>query len=772
MGHGPTRRRLRHVASPRLTLAHWGAFTAQVDADEITAVAPGLGDTDPSPLLGNLPGAVRHRSRITGPAVRRGWLRDGPGPSDIRGSDEFVALSWDELTELLARELRRIVDTHGNEAIYGGSYGWASAGRFHHAQSQVHRFLNMLGGYTYSRHSYSLGATGVIMPRVVGTHDDLFKRSTDWDVIAAHTELMVCFGGVASKNTGTNHGGTTGHPTRDALNRLRDRGGRIVSISPLRADLDGDCDWLAPVPGTDVAVMLALAHVLATESLADREFLATHCTGYDRFERYLLGQADGVPKSPTWAAAISGLDAEVLTALARRMAASRTMVTLSWSLQRTRHGEQAPWMALTLAAMLGQIGLPGGGFGHGYGSMNEPGLPPLRCGLPTLPQGLNPVQTFIPVAAVSDMLLHPGEEFDYDGRRLTYPDIRCVYWAGGNPFHHHQNIPRLRRALARVDTVVVHDPYWTAMAKHADIVVPSTTAYEREDFSGSRNDPYLVAMPALTAPFAQSRDDYTTFAMLAHRLGFGDRFTEGRTARQWLVHMYEKWSAGLDFDVPSFDEFWRAGRLRLPTEPGLNLLADFRADPHTHRLGTPSGLIEIFSEDIAGFGYDDCAGHPTWFEPTEWLGGARAAQFPLHLLANQPATRLHSQHDGGATSQGSKIQGREPIRMHPVDAAARGLRAGDVVRVFNDRGACLAGLAIDDALRPAVVQLSTGAWYDPVDPGDLDSLCGHGNPNVLTDDVGTSSLAQGCTGAHVLVQIEKFDGALPPLRAHEPPVIH
>jgi biotin/methionine sulfoxide reductase len=697
----------------RTSLAHWGGFSAAIEAGDIATVTPLDGDTDPSPLLGNLPGAIRHRARIATPAVRRGWLRDGPGPTTRRGADEFVAVSWDELTDLLAGELRRVVDTHGNEAIYGGSYGWASAGRFHHAQSQVHRFLKLLGGYTFSRHSYSLGATGVIMPRVVGTHDDLFKRSTAWDVIVENTDLLVCFGGLALKNTGTNHGGTTGHPARAALKRFRDRGGRIVSFSPLRDDVEGDCEWHAPVPGTDVAVMLALGYVLAAESLVDREFLDTYCTGYDRFERYLLGLDDGVAKSPQWASQICGLAADDLTALARRMAAQRTIVTVSWSLQRIRHGEQAPWMGLTLAAMLGQIGLPGGGFGHGYGSMNEPGLPPLRFGLPALPQGPNPVQTFIPVAAVSDMLLHPGEQFDYNGRRLTYPDIKLVYWAGGNPFHHHQNIPRLRRALGRVDTVVVHEQYWTAMAKHADIVVPSTTAYERDDYSGSRNDPVLMAMPKLVQPYAQSRDDYTTFAALA----------------------------------------------------------DFRADPETHRLNTPSGRIEIFSADIDAFGYADCAGHPAWFEPSEWLGGARAARYPLHLLANQPATRLHSQLDIGAVSTASKVQGREPIRMHPADAAERGLADGDVVRVFNDRGACLAGVVTDDRLRRAVVQLSTGAWFDPEDPADPDAMCVHGNPNVLTDDIGTSALAQGCTGAHVLVQVEKFTGLLPPVRAHEPPVI-
>lgn len=754
----------------RASLAHWGAFTAQVHAGDISAVTPMAGDTDPSPLLANLPGSLRHQARVTGPAVRRGWLRDGAGASDARGADEFVSVSWDELTELLADELCRVIDTHGNEAIYGGSYGWASAGRFHHAQSQVHRFLKLLGGYTSSRHSYSLGATGAIMPRVVGTHDDLFKRSTQWDVIVEHTDLLVCFGGIALKNTGINHGGTTAHPARDALRRFRERGGQIVSFSPLRDDVEGEHEWHAPIPGTDVAIMLALAHVLATEDLADREFLDTYCVGYDRFERYLLGSDDGVPKSPAWASAISGLPADDISALARRMADARTLVTISWSLQRVRHGEQAPWMGLTLAAMLGQIGLPGGGFGHGYGSMNEPGLAPLRVRLPVLPQGPNPVSTFIPVAAVSDMLLHPGREYDYNGLRLTFPDIRLVYWAGGNPFHHHQNIPRLRRALARPDTIVVHDPYWTAMAKHADIVVPSTTAYEREDYSGSRNDPLLVAMPALAAPHAQSRDDYDTFAALAERLGVGDRFTEGRTARQWLVHMYEKWSAGVDFAVPNFDQFWADGQLRLPTEPGLTLLSDFRADPYAHRLNTPSGRIEIFSADIDGFGYPDCVGHPAWFEPSEWLGGERARGYPLHLLANQPASRLHSQLDTGALSQRSKVAGREPIRMHPRDAAERGLADGDVVRVYNDRGACLAGVVTDDGLRPAVVQLSTGAWFDPLDPADPDSMCVHGNPNVLTDDVGTSSLARGCTGAHVLVQVEKFIGELPPVRAHQPPV--
>lgn len=749
-------------------------FEAEAVDGDVIAVHPFAGDADPSPLLANAIGSVRHRSRVAGPAVRRGWLERGPGPSDRRGADEFVAVSWAELTELLSGELRRVVDTHGNRAIYGGSYGWSSPGRFHHAQSQVHRFLKMLGGYTRSENSYSLGATGVIMPRVIGTHWKLFARATNWDVIARETDLMVCFGGVPLKNTAVNDGGTSNHPTRGALDALRARGGEIVSISPLRDDMHGAARWLAPRPGSDVAIMLALGHVLATEGLADRAFLDRYTVGYDKFEDYLLGRSDGVAKDPAWAAALSGLPAQTIVDLARRMAAGRTLVTVTWSLQRVRHGEQAPWAGVTLAAMLGQIGLPGGGFGHGYGSMNEPGLAPVPYPLPTLFQGQNPVPDSIPVAAISDLLLNPGQEYDYNGERRTFPDIRLVYWAGGNPFHHHQDLGRLRRALARPDTIVVHDPYWTPMARHADIVVPSTTALERDDLSCTRNDPLLVAMQAATPRYADARDDYDTFSALAHRLGFGHRFTEGRTSGEWLEHLYEQWRGFVLADggeAPGYDEFRSRGHVEMRTEDGLTLLEDFRADPDRNALRTPSGKIEIFSVDIDGFGYDDCAGHPTWYEPQEWLGGERAATYPLHLIANQPRTRLHSQLDHGRTSQASKIRGREPIRMHPDAADARGVAAGDVVRVFNDRGACLAGVVLDAEMLPDVVQLSTGAWYDPLDPADPNSLCVHGNPNVLTPDIGTSRLARGSTGQHVLVEIEKFEGELPPIRAYDPPVV-
>lgn len=755
--------------------SHWGSFEAEVEEGRVVGVVPSRLDPDPSPLLQNIPDSVRHPTRVAQPMVRAGWLDHGPRPTDRRGAESFVPVSWDTAIRLLAGELRRVVDTHGAQAIYGGSYGWASAGRFHHAQSQLHRFLNCLGGYTRSVNSYSLSASQVILPHVVGTHDELIGRATSWSVLARHSELLVCFGGIPLKNTAVTPGGLSRHVARDYLRLAAERGVEFVLFSPLRDDLPGfvNAQWQPLVPGSDVAVMLALAHTLIVEGLHDRAFLDRYCVGFERFERYVLGQDDGQPKSPEWAERLSAVPAETVRALARRMAARRTLVTVTWSLQRTEYGEQAPWLGVVLGAMLGQIGLPGGGFGYGYGSSATVGAAPLRFGFFSLPQGQNPVKAFIPVARVADMLLCPGEPFDFNGKQYTYPDIRLVYWCGGNPFHHHQDLARLRRAFARPETIVVHDPFWTSMARHADIVLPCTMTLERNDIGSANNDSTLVAMQQAVPPYGQARNDYDIFGDLAVALGLGEAFTEGRSEMDWLRHLYAGWRAraadqGLDF--PPFDEFWRQGCLELPhTLDDLVLFEAFRVDPDAAPLRTPSGRIEIYSERIASFGYADCPGHPTWLEPTEWPGAPRAEQFPLVLIANNPATRLHSQLDVGAYSQGSKVQGREPIRLHPDDAAARGIAAGDVVRVFNDRGSCLAGAVLTRAVRPGVVQLSTGAWYDPLDPADPDAMCIHGNPNVLTLDRGTSRLAQGCVGQHALVEVERWTGALPPLKVHTPP---
>ncbi|PXY29414.1 molybdopterin oxidoreductase [Prauserella coralliicola] len=754
------------------TTSHWGAFRARTTETGELEVAPHPLDRRPSALLGNVADSVRHATRVRRPSIRRGWLEHGPGPTEHRGAEEFVEVSWDAAADLVAAELDRVRRAHGNEAIFGGSYGWGSAGRFHHTQSQLHRLLNVLGGYTASRNTYSHGTSAVLLPHLVGDAGTLLYRADTWGTIAAHTDLVVAFGGLPLKNVSVTPGGNTEHPTATALSTIGESGVELAVVSPLADDVPKTprARWYPIAPASDVALMLGLAHTLLTENRHDTAFLDRYCTGFDTVADYLLG-ADGTVKDAEWAAARCGIASQDIRALARRMAEGRTLVTVSWSLQRTRHGEQPVWAGLLLAAMLGQIGLPGGGFGHGYGSIGDIGDDGPLLPLPTLPQGHNPVRTFIPVARIADMLLRPGDGYDYNGGTYRYPDIRLVYWAGGNPFHHHQDLNRLRRAFARPDTIVVHEPHWTATARHADIVLPATTPLEREDLGSGRRDTHLIAMHRVLNPVGEARDDYTILAGIAERLGKGERFTEGRTAREWLVHLYDEWRGRLaerGHDAPPFDRFWAEGEWRLPSAGEQPTpFAAFRADPRRRPLHTPSGRIELFSSTVAAFGYADCPGHPVWLEPESDV------EHPLWLIANQPSTRLHGQGDIGATSQAAKVRGREPIELHPDDAAERGIADGDVVRVFNGRGACLAGARLTGALRRGVAVLATGAWFDPFDdpaqPGG--SLCVHGNPNVLTEDVPTSRLAQGCAGQHARVQVERYDGTPPPVRTLLPPPI-
>jgi biotin/methionine sulfoxide reductase len=706
--------------------------------------------------------------------VRAGWLERGPGPNDRRGKDPFVPVKWDEALALLAAEYRRVYGEHGPEAVFGGSYGWASAGRFHHAQSQMHRFLNCLGGYVRSVDNYSFAAGDVILRRVAAPAFTFSQSGTAWEFVADHTDLLVSFGGIPFKNLSVSPGGASAHRTEDFLRRAIARGMRVVSVSPIREDAAKwiGATWLDVIPGTDVALMLGLAYMLITEDRHDRAFLARYSVGFDRLADYVLGREDGQPKTPQWAADICGITADRIVELARQMAIGRTLINVNWSLQRTQHGEQAPWMGLALASLLGQIGLPGGGFGFGYGSMAQVGEAPVRGRLPSLSQGINPVTSFIPVARLSDMLLNPGAPFSYDGQDLTYPDIKMVVWAGGNPFHHHQDLNRLRRAFSRPETIVVHDPFWTATVRHADIVIPSTVTLERDDIGAASNDRYLIAMQQALTPYCQAQDDFATLGDLAAELRVGAAFTEGRTSGEWLRYLYDRWRAERTKDgdsPPDFETFWAQGRIELPREEGLVLFAGFRADPDSAPLPTPSGRIELYSETIASFGYADFPGHPAWLEKAESPVSPTAARHPLVLVANNPRTRLHSQLDGGSYSQAAKVAGREPVRIHPEDAMSRGIAASDVVRLYNDRGSCLAGAVIDDGLRRGVVQLSTGAWYDPLDPAHPISLCVHGNPNVLTVDRGTSQLAQGCTGQHTMVQLERWVGEVLPVTVFEPP---
>ncbi len=765
------------------TASHWGNYLVQTDNGKLAKIHTYEVDEDPSDIRRSLLDTQDSDVRIAQPMVRKGYLENGcSGDGSKRGKEPFVPVSWDNALDLAAEALRQVKHEYGNEAIFGGSYGWASAGRFHHAQSQIHRFLKIFGGYVDSKDDYSCAAAWVIVPHVFGRsfYDWAMEPQTIEDIIE-YSGSLVLFGGAALKNTQVNAGGLGCHSAKGKLVKLKKAGIQVYNISPVKDDITDEtgAHWIPCIPNSDVALMLGLAHTLVIESLHDQDFLDKYCVGWDKFLPYLMGETDGQAKDADWAADLCAVDAGIIRKLAYTMAAKRCVISVSWSLQRQEHGEQSYWMAMALASLLGYIGLPGGGITFGYGCIHNIGfggrsMPNFSLG--SFVQGTNPLDTFIPVARIADMLLDPGKPYDYDGKSYLYPDIQLIYWAGGNPFHHHQDLNRLCRAWAKPGTIIVNEMVWTATARRADIVFPCTTSLERNDIGGGSYDHFLTPMHKVVEPFAQSRDDYQIFSELSKRLGLHEKFTEGKDAMSWVKDIYEttrKNAAEAGVILPGFDEFWAGEQIDLKDQFSYKPwpIELFRKDPEKYPLTTPSGRIEIYSETIAGFNYDDCPGHPVWLDKEEWLGGEHAGTYPLHLISNQPKRKLHSQLDFGRSSRDAKIHGREIVRMHPSDAARRDIKEGDIVRLFNERGACLASAHLTDRIRPRVVELPTGSWYDPENPLNDNSLEVHGNPNVLTRDKGTSKLAQGPTAHSCLVEIEKYTKPVPPIKVFKQPEV-
>ena len=734
----------------KVTTSHWGAFSVFVENDRIINTEPFQADPAPPNISRLVPNAVHHSKRVDQPYVRKGWLKKNT--TSARGNDEYVPLCWEDAIELAANELIRVKNDFGNEAIFGGSYGWASAGRFHHSQSQLHRFLNSIGGYVSSYASYSTGAAQAIIPHVLGLnfHKVTWGEINSWKLIEKHTDNLIIFGGINPKNSQVSMGGSTEHDVSNHFKNFKQLRKNMVSISPQQDDSPKETNWLPIIPGTDMALMLAIAYVLETEQLANKMFLNTHSSGYELFKKYFLGEDGHSAKTPEWASQETGIDASTIRALARNMASGRTLICVSWSLQRARYGEHPFWMACVLAAMLGQIGLPGGGVGFGYGAIGNVGKTAQRMQGPLFEQGQNPISDFIPVSRIADMLLNPGGPYNFNGEKRIYPDIKLVYWCGGNPFHHHQDLNRLNNAWQHPETIIVNEPWWTATAQRADFVFPATTQFERSDIGWAKGDPYIFYMPQMIPPVGLAKNDYDIFTALSKKLNCKEKFTENQSSEEWIEGIYDKFykqarSQGInvaDFETLKEKNFERMS-IDLGEEDHVPFKA-FRDDPLKNPLGTPSGKIEIYSEKIAKFNYPEIPGYPIFNKP--FLD----RKFPLRLLSPQPHDKLHSQLQVAA----EEISKHAILVMNPQDAKERGISEGDLIKIWNSRGSCLATLRPQETIIPGVISLATGAWFSPTEDG-LDIS---GNPNVLTADTGTSDLGQGSAAHNIEVEVEKYQG--------------
>ena len=740
---------------------HWGTYKFSVDEDKKIKLDNWELDSSPTEFGLGLADAANDELRIKQPHVRKGWLENNCKSDGNRGRDSYIPVSWDEAFELASKELLETKKTFGNSSIYAGSYGWASAGRFHHAKSQVNRFFNLFGGFSSSFQSYSYAAAQTLLPHIIGL--DLYStldEHTSWGALSKECELILMFGGMPLKNSKVSAGGVGKHITEKGISKCFENGVEFINISPLIDDAPEflNAKQVSIRPNTDTALMLALANILIKNDSYDKEFIEKYTVGFESFSAYVLGKKNNQECTPSWASEITKIPVDLIKELADKIISKKTMISLSWSLQRASRGEQPLWMGITLAAMLGQIGTAGGGFGFGYSSVNSTGDSYDKIPWQSLPQGQNKIKDFIPVARVTDMLEKPGQEFIYDGQKLTYPDIKLIYWAGGNPFHHHQDLNRLVKAWQKPKTIIVNEIWWNPQALHADIVFPANTALERNDLMLNPRDPTIVANKSAMKSFENSKTDFEIFSGLANKLGFLEKFTGNKSEMDWIKFIWDRSSKAYkktyinnDLSMPSFEEFWEKGYFEVPAPRTEKIMFDkFRKDPAHFPLQTPSGKIEISSETIANFQLSDCYSHPYWFEPYEWLGNVD--EYPLHLISNQPTHRLHGQLDNADESQKSKINGKEPVMINSKDAFDRDIKKGDIVMLYNARGRVLAGAKISDNVMPGVIVLSTGAWFDPNYDLNIEK---HGNPNVLTKDIGTSSLGQGPTCHTTLVELKR-----------------
>lgn len=737
-----------------VSLCHWGAFEAVVEGGRLISTRPWKDSGADADMIGALPDLVYSSKRIDQPYVREGWLRDREHSDGTgRGSEKFVPVSWETALSLTAQELRRVRNTHGHKSLFAGSYGWSSAGRFHHARTQVRRFFGAFGGFTDQVGNYSWGAAQVLLQNVLGSAESVSGAATSWQSIVENTDVFVAFGGLASRNWRITSGGAGNHHMPRHVRAARKSGTKFIVISPVADDIPegSDAQWIAPRPGSDTAIMLALCSEMVKRGRADLKFLSSHCSGFETLLDYLRGEKDGVPKNLTWAAGISDVPLVDLQSLADQIENGRVMLTAAWSLQRAHRGEQPYWALIALAAILGQIGLPGGGFGFGYGSLNAVGEGAHKRLVPVMPTLGNENGIAIPVARFADMLENPGKTIPFDGKQVKFPDTRLIYWAGGNPFHHAQDLFRLNQLWSRPETIIVHEQTWTATALRADIVLPATTSLERSDIGGTSRDPHVFHMPQLIDSVGQARDDYDIFSDLAMRLNCETAYTENRNADQWLRHIWDKSSVNANLpniQPPSFNELVTMNVWHVPKpETPEVLLSEFRDSSSNHPLNTPSGKIELSSPRIASYGYDNISGHPEWVPPLEWSGSASDDQ--LALLSRQPEKFLHSQLNRTHLAKSCPPD----VFINPSEAQIRTIDDGKEVTVYSERGGCRAIVRISDKCRLGIAVMETGPMFQgAVDKTDLG-----GNPNAVISDIATSELSQASAAQSCLVRLRIED---------------
>ena len=670
-----------------------------------------------------------------------------------RGEGKFERISWEEALDTVARELKRVKEKYGNSALfvpYGtGSYNNLSGSHV------ARRLMNLFGGCLGFYNSYSWACISKATPYVYGTSRCGNQRQ-DW----LNSKMIIMWSwNPAEMRDGTN--------SNFFLKKARENGTKIICIDPrmsMSAVSLAD-EWIPIRPGTDTAMMSAMAHVMIIEDLYDKAFVKKYCVGFDEtqmpegtkgaetYKDYILGTRDGIPKTPEWAEKITAVPRNKIIRIAREYATNKPGVLYQgYGMQRRAYGEQCVRGGAVLAALTGNIGIPGGWAG---GLANQPDGGPFWT---VFPSEKNPIKARIPVFLWTEAVIRGKEMREKDG--VTGVDrldnnIKLIYAVASNILiNQHSNVNRTVKILEDenlVEFIAVQDNFLTPSGRFADILLPACTQFETYGIEdGWKYGEEVILMPRIVDPPFETKSDYRICSELAERLGIKEEFTQGRTEKEWVNWILEEYRKTRFPDVPSVDEFESSNKgvhTRRVSKPEVGL-ADFIKNPVKNPLPTPSGKIEIFSKRLYEMNKpDEIPAVPKYIQEWESPFGPEAEKYPLQAMGHHYMQRVHSTHDNVDWLNESFPQ---RVFINPIDAKKRDIKDGDEVKVYNDRGTMIIPCRVTNRILPGVVDIPQGGWWTP----DKTGIDRRGCVNVLTSERWTP-LAFGNAQHTIMVEVEK-----------------
>jgi anaerobic dimethyl sulfoxide reductase subunit A len=517
-----------------------------------------------------------------------------------------------------------------------------------------------------------------------------------------------------------------------------------------------------------------MAYVIVERGLQDQDFLDRCCIGFDRehmpedidpsesYLSYLMGEKDGIRKTPQWGEAITGVKAEDIERLAVRYASARPAALIQgYGAQRHAYGEQSARGAMLLACLTGNVGISGG-WASGTADCTVHKNPSIR-----VPK--NAYGRSIPVFLWTEAILRGHEMTELDGvtgdAKTDGADKSCSFHldsdikmilnlAGNTLINQHGDINRtaeILRDTSKCEFIVCSDLFMTASARFADILLPGVSMFECENITMPwKYGDFLGFTNQVIEPLYEGRFEYDWLVEVARGLGLEPEFSLGRTAGDWLKAAYDALRE-TEQELPEYEQFKEAGIYRYQNQPIRIAFEKERQDPEHFPFPTPSGKIEIFSEKVYRTEYKEFfPAIPRYVQPPEGADDPLTRRYPLQMIGWHTKRRCHSIHDN---NQAMHRIDPQCIWMHPEDAAARGIHDGEEVCVYNDRGRVQLPAHITDRILRGVVGMTQGAWYRP----DADGTDHGGSINVLTSQHPTP-YARGNAQHTNLVEIKKLPG--------------